>query len=91
MGEYSGLYIKGFQVDYWKNSIGFGSELFSSDDLTQTQRPYHGNDEDYYYDDQEEDEENYTSPGYQYRNIAKEIKDRLEIMGFSMDGAKEKV
>ena len=63
MGEYSGLYIKGFQVDYWKNSIGFGSDLFTQADLTQTPQPYYGNEEDYYAYDDLEDEENHTSPG----------------------------
>lgn len=98
MGEYASLYINGYEVDSWKNSIGEGTFIFSEEDATQTPRPYYGGDESDegdYEDDEDEGAEDVEGDGeehwrgYQYRNTACNIIDRLEVMGFTLGRARE--
>jgi hypothetical protein len=95
MGEYASFYIDGYKVDSWKSSIGEGALLFSEEDMTQTPHPYCGGDEDAegYYDDDDDDEEEEGEEswrGYQYRNTAGNIIDRMEIMGLTLDSARKR-
>jgi LEA14-like dessication related protein len=53
MGEFSTLYVNDYQVDSWKNSIGYACELFAENDFVETTRIYN---------DEEE-----PSPAYQYQ------------------------
>lgn len=95
MGEYARLYIDGYEVDSWKNSIGEGSYIFAEEDGVQTPRPYYGDDEDEEETDSEQetfednDEGDDSWRGYSYRNTAQNIIDRLDIMGFTLDRARE--
>lgn len=98
MGEYSNLYIGDYNVDSWKNCIGSeGAILFTPEDLTRTTQRYRGFDEEDYDNEQsgeikeqdEVDQEDEQLRGFQYRSTAKEVIDRLEIMGYTLDRAKE--
>jgi hypothetical protein len=93
MGEFASLYIAGYEVESWKNSIGEGSYLFSEDDYVQTTRVYNGEEKD---DGEEgENSKDYQEPsdvtqeGHQYESTASNIIDRLEIMGFTLKRSKE--
>lgn len=89
MGEYASLYIAGYEVDSWKNSIGEGALLFSEEDYLQTPRAYNGDENDGLTEDLDAEEgEDEGRRGYQYRNSARNIIDRLEIMGFTLNLAK---
>ena len=96
MGEYATLYIDGYEVDSWKNSIGEGSYIFAEEDGVQTPLPYSGADEDEGENDseQENSEDDYAEDddswrGYSYRNTAQNIIDRLDIIGFTLSKARE--
>jgi len=88
MGEYSSLYIAGYEVDTWKNCIGEGMFLFDEKDLVETDRPYSG-DEDEVAEGEADEDEGGSLCGYQYRRTAREIIDRLEVMGYSLQRSKE--
>jgi hypothetical protein len=85
MGEYSSLYIAGYEVDSWKNCIGEGTFLFDETDLVESGRPYHG--EEPSAESAPEDEES-SIRRYQYQRTAQEIIDRLEVMGYSLERSK---
>ncbi len=82
MGEYSTLYVAGYEIDSWKNCIGpEAAMLFTEDDIVETPRPYYGGE----VDEDGEDEEDESFPGYQYRSTARNIIDRLEVIGYTLD------
>jgi hypothetical protein len=85
MGEYSSLYIAGYEVDSWKNSIGEGAFLFAATDLIESDRPYDGEESTAEEANEGEDGDNEGLRGYQYRRTAGEIVDRLEIMGYTLE------
>lgn len=70
MSEHSTLYINDYEIDTFRNSIGWACELFTENDFIETVRSY------------EEGEE--PTPAYQYVTTAASLIDRLEILGFTL-------
>jgi len=66
MGEYSTLYINGFEVDSWKNSIGYSYILFSENDFIETLVV-----------SDEDEEDNEPHPIYQYAGLSHKIENKV--------------
>lgn len=86
MGEYSNLFIGGQHITGWKNCVSFeASSLFTEDDFTEVPHPkWHGN---WRYN--QNDPRLKQMPCFQYQTSVGSLKDRLELLGFTLDKAQE--
>lgn len=75
MGEFSSLYINDYEVDSWKNSVGYACELFTENDFIETT---------YIYDDEEG-----PIPAYQYVTTARNLISRLDVLGYTIKKVKD--
>src|SRR3712207_5076662 len=75
MGEFSTLYINDYEVDSWKNSIGYSYILFSENDFVETTQFNEGDEEPRHV--------------YQYVITAANLIDRLEVLGFTIKKVKK--
>jgi hypothetical protein len=92
MGEYASLYIDGYEIDTWKNCIAYEAAiLFTEADATELECPYS--------DESKEADSEYPFPiepsdqkprkGYQYRSPAGHLVDRLDLLGYTFERARE--
>jgi len=92
MGEYASLYIDGYEIDTWKNWIACEAAiLFTEADAVELERPYSDEstdaDSDYPFPVEPSDQEPHK--GYQYRSTAGHLADRLDLLGYTFERARE--
>ena len=86
MGEYSNLFIGGRHITGWKNCVGAeASILFTEDDFTSDPQPSWYSNWEYHKDDQRVKE----LPCFQYKSSAGALKERLDLLGYTLDEARE--
>jgi hypothetical protein len=85
MGEYSTLYIGGHRIEQWKNCIGEVATLFTEDDISYTPHPNWNDNWSY----EEEDDSHQSLPCFQYVSTIRCLIDRLELLGYSLEAARQ--
>ena len=89
MGEYATLSINGCEIDSWKNCIGDeAASLFTAADLLEYDYV-----REFDYDSQGKvtrKKKPEIIPGYKYINSAKNIIQRLELLGYTVEKAKQR-
>lgn len=89
MGEFATLSVAGYEIDSWKNCVGEeAASLFTQDDEVEYDHVI-----EYEYDslgNAKRLKKPEVVPGYRYINTAKNIIDRLELIGCTLEASKER-